>query len=1064
MIEELERRELEKQQKKKRWKFQHCEISADNVVKSDGEKVEIKKLPKVSKVRQLKRYPKVSRKKYSANGYVKDEIQEALSGCDDSASNESDDDDDDGDDESSSEESSSDSGSSDSSECEEDELGQLAFPEERERHKKKKKDKHIDVNDYSRSGLKLRSARKRKPINYLFKEFDDMIKSAIMDEGAVEEVAAEEQEDDDDDGVGDGPRSKGKDMSNILKANSEMPDFSINPFESDSVAISTKQENLDYPAANLPEKLNSLEESVPNKKDEEDEEEVILKSSSQKKKKLTNLDFSTDEDDGGDHASDEDFNMAEDDDELDEELTEIEDENEEDAASDSESDFKVSKRRRSSRAQTRKSSKKSKKNRKEKRRSRTRERFLVDSDEEETEEEEESYSDASSEYLPRSKRRAACTKKLSYREDSSTEYEEDYQLKNESYVDEEDYEDSEIDETKPVPVVSKNKKRASNKKRTYEDDDDYLDEDADELIYHDKKNSTSSEPINKKVKTSDSVLKDNKIEINTIESNFKVDMKSSNVTVLPKLIQQTPKPINEKVESYSLATKPSLSKAAPETVNNQSYTYPVSTNSFTESISIDPLDSMKKMNSKLDLNATSNMPPSTSSPNPAPPQRPTTYSTPTYSPRTPVPAPQYQHPYQLPPRPPVPPQYPPNSNMMQPHIPPSYPPQSPSHQYPPMPPHQQFMQPPMGGHRLPPTSTQIPPSYAQPGVPPPPQQYHQQQMLRHPMPPNSSSYPAGPPYSGPPPQHYSIPPTTSSPRVEKCDEDYTLTNLDSFNSKRPPVKPNIEPSQSFSRPLSGSPTQLLNLDSGTTSFSSYPPPHNKQPPPPHYYPSPNYDGAVRLPPPAYSTPYPPHGPQPGGPVFYPPGPPPASSPHHHQPVHPMPYSHPPHPNAPSYHPASTVAPPPPHYIPPNAPPRQQSPVPATGPTTAPLNNINAPSTAPPPPIPDQSKTSPASYNSPVQANYPYPYHPAHATGPVTYSKEPFMIQNILNRQPETVCATKSAPKATKSKKPKVDTKQANTWDNANITAKPKATKGAGKKSKETTKTTMRRTSTEKSKS
>src|SRR5699024_8326338 len=114
-------------------------------------------------------------------------------------------------------------------EGEEDELGKLAFDSPIVK-KKKKKDKRVDINDFSRSGLKMRSARRRKPINYLFAEYDQMIKSAILQVDEEEEEVLEDEEAEGGGGVL--PRSKGKDISNILKANSEIPDFTINPFES----------------------------------------------------------------------------------------------------------------------------------------------------------------------------------------------------------------------------------------------------------------------------------------------------------------------------------------------------------------------------------------------------------------------------------------------------------------------------------------------------------------------------------------------------------------------------------------------------------------------------------------------------------------------------------------------------------------------------------------------------------------------------------------------------------------------------------------------------------------
>src|SRR5690625_7862397 len=95
-----------------------------------------------------------------------------------------------------------------------------------------------------------------------------MINAAILEEQAEElEEGAYEEEGEIDPITGVVlPRSKGKDISNILKANSEMPDFSINPFDSDSCKPATGTGNetvdeLDAVATTL-EKANADDEAT----------------------------------------------------------------------------------------------------------------------------------------------------------------------------------------------------------------------------------------------------------------------------------------------------------------------------------------------------------------------------------------------------------------------------------------------------------------------------------------------------------------------------------------------------------------------------------------------------------------------------------------------------------------------------------------------------------------------------------------------------------------------------------------------------------------------------------
>ncbi|UXI17330.1 Membrane metallo-endopeptidase-like 1 [Sarcoptes scabiei] len=258
LSKEIEKRLFEKQKQQKRWRGVHCEISKDNIVEGqrdstqkcfidqddyldedefDGEEQE--EIENDSTAKQSKSYNRQhsKRKRRKPNGWLKDEIEELLDESNDSEDfgldNES-------------EISDEDETRALSQSSSADEIGKRAFSdddddldeeERRQRrrydkivknrlHKKmKRKEKKIDINDYSRSGLKLRSARKRKPISYLFKEYDDLIKSAIYEEDDGEY----DEEEEDKPGM---PRSKGKDINNILMAAStEMPDFSINPFE-----------------------------------------------------------------------------------------------------------------------------------------------------------------------------------------------------------------------------------------------------------------------------------------------------------------------------------------------------------------------------------------------------------------------------------------------------------------------------------------------------------------------------------------------------------------------------------------------------------------------------------------------------------------------------------------------------------------------------------------------------------------------------------------------------------------------------------------------------------------
>ncbi|KAI2800691.1 respiration factor rsf1 [Blomia tropicalis] len=1026
---EMERIEAEKLASRKRWKFQHCDISSVNILNEDTQATQSSET--TVKSVQSKRLV-VTKRRSRPNGFVQDELNEAMEGYVNSSNDgvernqsrpkkqrrdDSDEDDESDDDDDESESGSDDSSSTNSSD--EDELGTLAFG---------KKEKKVNINDYSRSGLKLRSARKRTPISYRFKEYDQLIQSAIMD---VDEEEANDEQYNDSSLTGGVfvPRTKGKDIENILRANAEMPDFSINPFDpeqkkevdedhsktvvsnDDSNKVDSEYLDDQVVKTDVDDKVAPLKNGDENRDetvnddggDDKEAVEPIKKrrssNSAKKKKSLTSLDLSTDEDDGGDHASDEDFRMADDDDDPSDELTEQEDNDDDDEGtpvSDSDSDLVISSRRRSSRvrsvpsrfgARKRKGKKKKKKSKSKSKKGRGR-RFSdseEDLDETEEDDDEDDFSDMSSEYEPPSKRRSSNKQKISYREETSLR------------VANPKVHSASVSMPEMVPIV--------------------------------------------------------------------VSKPSNNESDAPKVsLPGTSQTVASKTTGSQYGSKP------PVSYPSNSSTYP-----DTKPNSSDPLGSMKHMNSKLDYSTTQSSVATTVGGTiplqPPPPSMQSYPNMPPYSGSGPPP-PQYQHQYYGPPQPqPSPPrssmpphQYPP-SNV--PHGAPYPPPHSTAHHYPLPPPQQPYI----SGHRV-------------PGPPPPPSgaygppshggQYHPHPHppIRHNIPPNASAYGPPQPPSGhhpPPPipmSHYQRPPVPSkSPTPQRTDdrkveEDYTLTNLDSFGTSRPaPVKPSTssdcvpfhnQSSTSYPPPTSSSqpspasnssPPQILNLDSGTpttttTASNAYvrqyqgaPLSHGAAQPMPHYYPGPTggYEPGGRMPSPSPNYPYPP----PGGPSYYPQGPPP---PHMHShgpppPPHHMPYGHhpPPPSNAGPYpHQPSMPINSPQLYMQRTPSPHQQSPSSSPYPPTCvpqpvqqKATRTQAGSSIPSPHGPYGQHVGPPGNSG----NYPYPYP---MQGQPPYPGNPnggFMIQNILlNQTPPPpgggtpLCAVKSGPKsAPKSK-------------------------------------------------
>src|SRR5699024_1976832 len=89
LTEETERRELEKQKQKKRWKFAHCEISADNIMEGEaGGAVEVAAATIAAKKASRK---DASRRRRRPNGYLKDEIEGLVDEFSDSSEDDEDD-------------------------------------------------------------------------------------------------------------------------------------------------------------------------------------------------------------------------------------------------------------------------------------------------------------------------------------------------------------------------------------------------------------------------------------------------------------------------------------------------------------------------------------------------------------------------------------------------------------------------------------------------------------------------------------------------------------------------------------------------------------------------------------------------------------------------------------------------------------------------------------------------------------------------------------------------------------------------------------------------------------
>lgn len=889
----------------------------------------------------------------------------------------------------------------------------------------------------------MRSARKRKPISYRFKEYDDLIKSAILQEEGEDEMHVEA-------GL---PRSKGKDISNILIANAEMPDFSINPYDTcneaktvgdDTNFISTENET------NVPKEVN-VQSEIKNECSNEADDDVQLISKKvnqrkyQKRKGLTNLDFS-DDDEEEDHASDEDFKMGDDEEELDEELTEVEEDNaDETEVTESDSDYRTTSRRRSSRIQRKYSFKKSRRNKKSNKK-RSKKKFFVDSDDEtddddaeDDEEDEDELSDdlvddsdsESSDYTPRTTRRAASRKRFSYREDSSTDDEKYHDDDDDEYYDEELLEkpkrkekEQSLEKIDPVTYSKESKKRCLDNEKIVED--------------------------TKKAKVDSTVTNDDVVEIKKADESTKISKieqpGESKISEPDKTSQPTPAlvvkdnfkniPQSQTKSSPSTLSIPTTTSAvaikscAIKTDNSNYPNYTKSSDVYSKQ-STDPLDSIKQMNSKFEYNSnTSSSPAPSSSVNQISPvsTQPPPVSSPAASTNQPYPSvPQglhYQrHPYPVHPVPsnPVPPSQPSYSS--------SYPSRAPNANYLPIPPPpQQYLSQPNR-----PQSFQSPQNSMTTGQyhPPPPQPPPEQGILANipgPPPPydstanilyspQSSSYVPSQPaacYIPPSPSNQINVSSASRPNMinDKCDDSYTLTNLDSFKttSATYPTAPNY--GSNYTNPPTAPPppsTQLLNLDSRNPAFSNYSAPSSNKS---HYYPRATYDNMIRSPP--VSNYYPPHPQSPNvGAGFYHGAPPPPPGMHQQSQFMPPP---PPsqHANTNSYHrplappPQDPTAVPPPNYIPrPTTSPRQ----PNSLPTATSSSPTFRPTLFPP---------STSTYSPPNPSYYSYPgFSPSNGG---------FSIQNLLLNRPPTltantaenansnsVMAVKSAPKVQKSK-------------------------------------------------
>ncbi|XP_027199791.2 LOW QUALITY PROTEIN: uncharacterized protein LOC113793915 [Dermatophagoides pteronyssinus] len=1089
LTEEIEQRAIEKQKLRKRWRYGHCEISADNILE-EGEQINLGENggELVIDQDQQQQYDDggdddIEKKKAKAqhrkgvrrrrpNGYARsDEIADLLYSNDEDSrgfiDNDNDGDDNgrekgkktnrianrkrkyreysDSDDDSSGEDE-EDSEVDDFISDSEDEVAKCIdkYDDEDEyRHREKKKkhrhrEKHIDINDFSRSGLKLRSARKRKPISYLFKEYDNLIKSAILQE--EDEAEGYDYGDGDGDAGSDDatyPRSKGKDINNILEqADTEMPDFSINPFEKDTTDSGHHDDDIKSESNINDTKDSTVVKPISDKaskdNDDDDDDEITEqrkksnanRKQQKKKKSLTNLDFS-DEDDDEDHASDEDFNMA-DDDEMDEELTEVDDDdNQETELSESDSE-PSSRRRRSSRIQRNysfKSDRKRKKSHNKKKRiqKKSGRRFLIDDSEDEeendndlTSEEDDdddelsnsgSYSDQSSDYAPRTRRAAQKSKRISYREDSSTADDDD--------------EYGAIDDLPPTTTTTK-------KKDKYQEDEDYNDEDDDDDEINLKASNksvpkltattiTPTEP-NPKLKPNiqtysrecrDENLVNNKRKKQLIisdDDNDDVDENDgdkhhqheiseedvSNKTTKKTKIDdnQSQPPLtsvvdnddgqnksNNKDETAIVEKESKFSTASSIDSNQPSIAQIVPPETMTTPIipiKTDPLVSIQKMNSKFAIDVNPSVQPKSSS-------IPSSSGTP--EPPTSVPI-SYSHPQQ-------------HYQQQPPPIRPTY--------------HQSVAaNTPVSGHYVPPPPvypSQVPSSHEYPS---PPQQY-----LARPPPPQSYQYPPHPQSSIrsnlPPPhphahQYYSPSSSIRYPSVVstaspgrlggdgKDDPNYTLTNLDSYSGPAPPKTQSYLPQNYPSRP----PPNFVPVSSAAAAPVGQPQTSPNRSPPPKIL---NLDSP--------RNPYPTNKHQPG---------PPPPTHHYYQPGHHA-YDHnliPPH-SHPDYYqshhhvrPQGGPPPPPPHGyyggpIHPHGPPLQRMPphvgppYPQQGPPPPSLHYMSPRNVSPrqqtpspsslvyPPQAPNSNNLpqSSASTSSPTAIRPPYP-----SSGPYPYPGQP----------------------------------------------------------------------------
>lgn len=179
-----------------------------------------------------------------------------------------------------------------------------------------------DSNSSASSLPKQRSARKK--VSYQFKEYDDLIDSAIRasdyeDEYAENDEELEDEEEEDSDN-GKSPYSKGKDISNLMSMAAE------NPFKSDNDEEETEKKADEQPlvkadaAAVEPEPQSKEKPNDEQDAGEEDERKVVVpeqKGKQRSKRKLNDLDSPVEE-----AENDSDFTIK------DESLTELEEDTE----------------------------------------------------------------------------------------------------------------------------------------------------------------------------------------------------------------------------------------------------------------------------------------------------------------------------------------------------------------------------------------------------------------------------------------------------------------------------------------------------------------------------------------------------------------------------------------------------------------------------------------------------------------------------------------------------------------------------------------------------------------